>query len=76
MDLIRAGYTHGYCRSVCGKHFVWGDNSYGQCMMHDDVSRRVMVPTRIDNVIEKESGIKIIEILPGYYNTKVIATQT
>ena len=73
MDLIRAGYTHGYCRSVCGKHFVWGDNSYGQCMMHDDVSRRVMVPTRIDNVIEKDNGMKIIEILPGYYNTKVIA---
>ena len=71
INLIRCGYCHSYCRSECGKHFIWGNNTYGGCMVKDE--EMVLLPYRVDGLIKEQCGdCEIVELLPGYYNTKVI----
>ena len=72
VDLVKVGYQHSYCRSVCGKHFIWGDNEYGGCIVKSEKSY-IVEPMRFDDIIERKFGkCEIVEVHPGYFNTKII----
>ena len=34
MELIRCGNWMSYCRTECGKNFLWGSNKYNQCVTY------------------------------------------
>ena len=72
IDLIRCGYLMSYCRSICGKHFIWGSNTYNECLTYDG-KKTVCTPYRIDNIIkDKCDTTRIIDIYPGRDSTKII----
>ena len=35
VDLIRCGYNLSYCRTVCRKHFIWGQNDDNECLTYE-----------------------------------------
>ena len=78
VDVIKCGHEHSYCRTVCGKHYLFGSNTDLKSSLNlagasgwDDGD--VMEPFRIDLLLKDEHNIKeIIEVHPGYYNTKLI----
>ena len=80
IDLIRCGYSASYCRTKCGKHFMWGQNDDNECLTYSETVlgfKDVFTPRRVDEIIiDKWKGkgeiSKIIEIYPGYYCTHII----
>ena len=74
IEIIKFGYHHGYCRSKCGKHWIWGQNDDNECLMYEQgEDEDVFSPHRIDEIVtEKAGATRIIDIYPGYYATKII----
>ena len=72
IDLIRCGHEMSYCKTECGKHFIWGSNKDNECLTYDDRDR-VDVPFCVNGIIkEKCNTTRIIDIYPGYKSTKII----
>ena len=73
VEIIKCGYYHSYCKTVCGKYYLWGSNSDLECRLDDQRISAVYLPYRIDLVLKEKHNIKkIIDIYPGYYNTKIM----
>ena len=74
IELIRCGYHHGYCRSKCGKHWIWGQNDDNECLRYElGTDKNVHSPHRIDQIIKRKTASnRIIDVYPGYYATKII----
>ena len=71
---VISGYNHCYCCTECGKHFMWGNNSYKPCIVDNEevTSSNLVVPMRIDEVMREKYDVKeIVSVHPGYYNTKL-----
>ena len=72
VDTIKCGFEHSYCKTVCGKHFLWGEDTAGVCTFGDG-SYRINVPFRVDEIVRnKYEGKKIVDVVLGFYNTKII----
>ena len=66
-----------YCRTLCGKHFIWGANADNECITYQKNEfvnfESVTLPHRIDDIAKEKCGIsEIKEIYPGYFSTQVI----
>ena len=76
MDLVRCGYNMSYCRTKCGKHFIWGQNDDNECMTYDESHNYedALIPHRIDDIImeQLEDISNIFDVYPGYYSTQII----
>ena len=73
IDIARCGEDHSYVKTKCGKHFMFGSNEENECMTFTD-EKKITIPRRVDDVIYNKCGIKtIIEVIPGHFNTKIIA---
>ena len=79
VELIRCGYNISYCKTVCNKHFIWGQNDDNECLTYKQNEageyEDVLIPHRIDNIIKNKCGdnvSKITQIHPGYYSTHII----
>ena len=74
---IQCGYEHSYCKTECGRHYLFGSNMYYECMRYDDRSP-VKLPFCINSVIDQEINNKgkckkiIKSVSLGYNNTKII----
>ena len=71
VDVIKCGFEHSYCRTVCGKHFLWGVNSCGICTFDDELFT-TKSPFRIDEIISNKYNKRIVDVVLGFYNTKII----
>ena len=77
---IKCGYFHSYCKSVCGKHFLWGNNDYYyKCVLidgddNDDGYVDTTEPKMFDkNRLMENYGFKeIIDVFVGSNNTKIV----
>ena len=79
IDVIKCGYNTSYCRTVCGKHFIWGQNDDNECLTYDENEsyQDVLTPHRIDNTIYDKCGrSKIVNVYPGYYTLQIITEST
>ena len=76
IDEIRCGYNMSYCRTKCGKDFIWGQNDDNECLTYDIGSfEDVYIPRQIDVIIKEkcEDNIsRIVGIYPGYYLTYIV----
>ena len=72
VDMIRCGANHAFCRTECGKHFLFGRNHHGQCLVDASWSIQVkphmcdvsvLTPHRIDELIERKYGHQIESVL-------------
>ena len=74
IDCIDCGYRHSYIKSTDGIHYLFGSNSYGECLTYN-YEKHILSPFRVNQIIKTKCRTKeIIEIQLGYYNTKVIVT--
>ena len=76
IEEIKCGYYHSYCRSECGKRFLWGSNHfYHECVLTNGNFDDVHEPLMIDkNMLMEKYGIKeITDVFLGCTNTKIIA---
>ena len=77
VDAVRCGGSHSFCRTQCGKHFLFGYNSYVQCLCQEDtgdVLGDVLSPYCIDEVVQANCGKKIVSVHPGGSNTIIICS--
>ena len=75
VDLIRCALHNSYCRTVCGKHFLWGINRRNECLTFDGEYNKDLLkpvyddqlrPHRIDLIVkEKCCTQKIIDVYPS-----------
>ena len=79
--VTKCGYSHSYCKTDGGKHFLWGHNRYRECVSDEreeesesvQVYKNVAEPFMINDVIEEEyDGAEIVDVSLGYHNTKII----
>ena len=69
---IKCGDGHCVIKTRCGKYFTCGKNNYGECF--GSLPDGLYIPFRVDVIIAEKYGIKsIIDIVPGYYDTIVLA---
>ncbi len=69
---IRCGALHSYCSTSKNKHYLWGSNSYNECLESDDEDC-LLVPKFINDKIETQThGNIIVEVLLGWENTQTI----
>ena len=57
VDMIQCGPQQSYCRTTCGKHFMFGYNGNGECLVSGDEIEEcvsVLVPHRIDTLVIKQ----------------------
>ena len=75
VDRIMAGHNHSYCRTSCGKHFLFGSNENNECITFDD-RNKVKKPHRIDEIVKEKCNVQsIVDVISGRYNTKLICMQ-
>ena len=66
VDKIKCGFHSSYCRTRCGRHYLWGKNEDNHCLTYDD-RVDVTIPFRVDNIIKKRCECdSIIDVIPGY----------
>ena len=71
IDCIGCGFSHSYVKTVDKRHYLFGDNYYGECITYND-EKKVITPFRVDQIIKSKCNAKeIIQIELGYKNTKV-----
>eukprot|EP01084_Bolivina_argentea_P038022 70304_1 len=69
---IGCGALHSYCLTSDGKHYLWGSNSYNECLELDDEDC-VLLPKIINDKVDRQTHCnKIVEVLLGWENTQVI----
>ena len=71
VDIIRCGAAHSFCRTQCGKHFLFGSNWHEECLSMD---RKVVRPHCIDKVVQTKHGKKIFSVHPGCGNTFILCS--
>ena len=69
---IKCGGNMSYCKTECGKNFLWGSNNSNECMEFGENNYYVSLPKQIDNIITKKCGKSIVSVYPGYQCTKLI----
>lgn len=49
VNTIRCGASHSYCKTECGKHFMFGHNMHGECLMPKTQSLKFgfVFPTKV-----------------------------
>ena len=75
VDTIDCGHSHSYVKTKCGKHFMFGNNDYNECMTftNPDDDKYIYTPRIVNETMMKKYKIKeIIHILPGYFDTTII----
>ena len=74
VDKIGCGTLHSYCRTIEGKHYLFGRNEDNECITYDN--RNVIdIPHCINDIIkDKANGMIIKDVLLGYHNTKIIVS--
>ena len=76
VDLIRCGTYDSYCRTQCGKHYLFGYDGNGECLSGEDFEC-VLTPRCIDEVVHSQCRKKIDTILgvyPGDQNTFILGS--
>ena len=69
--VIKCGHNHSYCRTECGKHFIWGRNTYSACLRAGE--RNQLKPWRFDGMLKEKYGVnKIVEVCMGFSNTRIV----
>ena len=69
VDVIKCGNQNSFCKTVDGKHFIWGSNEYGECLLSND-SR---IPIQIDEYLYKKwNRKKINDVFLGYFKTLIV----
>ena len=70
---IKCGQHMSYCKTECGKNFLWGTNDDNECMKFKHQHYKVAVPNKIDDIVKIKCGGKsIVSVHPGYYCTKLV----
>ena len=61
VDVIRCGWTISYCRTKCGKNFIWGQNDDNECLTYDNTRgyQDVCIPTQIDDIVTKNCDCNV-----------------
>ena len=69
---IKSGYHMSYCKTECGKNFLWGSNINNECMDFSNVSG-VIVPNQIDDIVKAGCNCKsILRVFLGVFCTLII----
>ena len=75
IDKIDCGYYHSFCRTLDGKHYLFGKNLDNECLK-DDGGQYADIPFQIDDIIyEKTDGMCITNVKLGCDVTIIIAHQ-
>ncbi len=75
VNCIDCGYGHSHIGTECGKHYMFGSNDDGECCTLTE-ERHIILPYRVDEIIKIQCKAKeIIQIIPGFYNTKLFVSQ-
>ena len=70
---VKCGAYHSYAMSDNGKHFMFGDNYYYQCLIFEGNKKRIKEPVCVNDVFDKlTKGIKIRDIFLGNGNTMIV----
>ena len=60
VDVIKCGRIHSYCRTQCGKHFLFGYNSDRECITMGAGQHTVWKPHRIDSIEKVDAAGSIV----------------
>ena len=72
---IGCGFWHSYVGTMCGKHFLFGNNESNECIFADTniYPSKVKIPHLINEVIEqKYKNMSIKSVHLGFESTKVV----
>ena len=69
---IKCGYHMSYCKTECGKNFLWGANNNNQCIDFSNTST-VFIPNQIDEIVRAICNCKsILRVYLGFLCTFII----
>ena len=69
---IKCGYNMSYCKTECGKNYLWGSNDYKECLDFS-TQNEVTLPNQIDEIVKEECNNKtILKVFPGFCCTKIL----
>ena len=72
---IKCGTHMSYCRTKCGKNFLWGSNGDNECMNSASSVSSVKIPYQIDDAVKNQCNAEsIVRVFPGYACTKIIVS--
>ena len=72
VDEVKCGMYHNTVRTNCGKYFLFGSDDDNECMTFDE-GPAAALPNRIDELVKNICNVeRIIDVIPGWYNTKII----
>ena len=73
---IECGYHHSYCKTLKGKHYLFGSNSYNESTLIYDHRNKIKTPFCINGIIQTKCYQKKIKSISlGFENTKIILTK-
>ena len=72
---IKAGHYHNVLKTVDNKYYLFGWNQYNQCLVINDRINNVFKPTLFDDTMFVSLNMKIIQIYPGYKETRIVVDQ-
>ena len=68
---IKCSAFHSYVKTECGKHFIFGKNSNGECLKSKN-NDGVLLPYRIDCLIEEQCNSDNFKVYLGRESTKIV----
>ena len=72
VDVVKCGRKHSLVKTECNKYFMFSNNIYGVCF-GDQNEKYIWSPFRVNTILKEKHCIKtIIDIYPGYCNTKIL----
>eukprot|EP01084_Bolivina_argentea_P172174 298261_1 len=69
---IKCGANHNVIQTNNNEFYLWGLNSYSQCLVFWRQSTRLCNPVKFDQTEFLERGEVVISVIPGYLETRVI----
>ena len=72
VDFIKCGWNHSYVGTRDGRHYLFGDNQYLECMNFNG-DPFVSTPNCINEIVKAECKCSdIVDVILGHYNTIII----
>ena len=75
---IGCGTWHSFAKNDRNEYYLWGSNVYQECILSEDDNRKIVKsPHCINDIVEMETGFKIIkQISLGKHNTKLVLSNS
>lgn len=69
---VKCGFNHNVAITKTDEYYLWGHNRYRQCMVYDEKQKCVKYPTKWNFINDIGPYRKILDIYPGWNETRVV----